>query len=190
MPLPKDPIKLKEYKEKMSKIAKEKGYGKWMKGRPSVMKGKKHSTETIKKLKKINKENALKYGYGKWMKGRKLEYVAINNKKRLKGKTYTEIYGDRAEEEALKRKISNRNRWIGRESEPQREKHNSDFRYIEWRKSVFERDNYICQNCKTKGGVLNAHHIKKWSEFRELRYNIKNGITLCIKCHKEKHKRD
>ena len=36
--------------------------------------------------------------------------------------------------------------------------------YKEWRKAVFERDNYTCQDCGEKGVYLEAHHIKSWAE--------------------------
>lgn len=58
-----------------------------------------------------------------------------------------------------------------------------------WKKDVFERDNYICQNpncsyCNNKKGViLNAHHIKPFSTHRELIFNVSNGITYCIDFH-------
>jgi predicted restriction endonuclease len=53
-----------------------------------------------------------------------------------------------------------------------------------WRKAVYERDNYTCQFCGKKGG-LNADHIKPWSLFPKLRFDINNGRTLCIECHKK-----
>lgn len=58
--------------------------------------------------------------------------------------------------------------------------------YIEWRTAVFERDNYTCQSCGAKGR-MNAHHIKSWSSFPELRFDINNGITLCFDCHAKEH---
>lgn len=57
--------------------------------------------------------------------------------------------------------------------------------YKMWRDSVFQRDNYTCQECGERGGELNAHHVKSWAEHPHLRYEISNGITLCIICHKE-----
>lgn len=58
--------------------------------------------------------------------------------------------------------------------------------YRIWRMAVFERDKYTCQECgDNKGGNLNAHHIKPFSKYAELRFDINNGKTLCIDCHKE-----
>lgn len=62
-------------------------------------------------------------------------------------------------------------------------------RYQEWREKVFKRDNYTCQKCKKRGGNMNAHHIKTFSENQELRFLLKNGITFCEKCHRQFHKK-
>ena len=56
-----------------------------------------------------------------------------------------------------------------------------------WREGVFQRDNYTCQECKKRGGELNAHHKKSWARYPELRFDIDNGETLCKPCHWERH---
>lgn len=53
-----------------------------------------------------------------------------------------------------------------------------------WRTAIFERDDYTCQLCGKRGGKIQAHHIKSWARYPELRFDTKNGITLCIDCHK------
>ena len=55
--------------------------------------------------------------------------------------------------------------------------------YKIWRVSVFERDGYRCLICGKVGGVINAHHIKNWRDYPELRYSVDNGMTMCEECH-------
>ena len=57
----------------------------------------------------------------------------------------------------------------------------------DWRKSVFERDDYTCQECGKIGRYLNAHHILPYRDWKDFQYasNIMNGITLCEKCHRK-----
>jgi hypothetical protein len=52
-----------------------------------------------------------------------------------------------------------------------------------WKKDVFERDNWTCQECKTRGGRLEAHHIIPFREDKNKIFDINNGITLCRHCH-------
>jgi len=60
--------------------------------------------------------------------------------------------------------------------------------YKEWRKEVFERDNYICQHCGKEGNILNAHHIYEFSKHKDKRLIVSNGVTLCKKCHFNLHR--
>lgn len=61
-------------------------------------------------------------------------------------------------------------------------------KYKEWRKAVFERDNYTCQICSAKGSeknvTLNADHISPFALYPNLRFDIDNGRTLCVECHR------
>lgn len=60
--------------------------------------------------------------------------------------------------------------------------------YRAWRTAVFERDSYTCQMCgDDKGGNLNAHHIKPYKDYPEIRHDVANGITLCKQCHINVH---
>lgn len=56
-----------------------------------------------------------------------------------------------------------------------------------WRKAVLDRDGHACQHCGKQGDGLCAHHIKSWSRYPELRYEISNGMTLCSECHRTEH---
>lgn len=53
----------------------------------------------------------------------------------------------------------------------------------EWRKKVFERDDYTCQSCGERGGYIEADHCLPWAFFPDLRYELLNGRTLCRPCH-------
>ena len=59
--------------------------------------------------------------------------------------------------------------------------------YKDWRRKVLRRDKYKCQmpGCGRRGRKMQTHHIRKWSEASSLRYDVKNGVTLCWNCHKE-----
>jgi hypothetical protein len=56
-------------------------------------------------------------------------------------------------------------------------------KYAKWRTTVFERDNYACQNCFKNNCYLEAHHIMPWAKYENMRFNINNGITYCRECH-------
>jgi|SRR3990167_8147139 len=68
---------------------------------------------------------------------------------------------------------------------PENEKIRHSLAYKAWRTLVFERDSYTCQECKQYGGYLHADHIKPFAFYSELRFEVSNGRTLCVPCHKK-----
>jgi len=90
--------------------------------------------------------------------------------------------------EEFKRKLSESERgekhprW--RHDLTQEERENNQNRNLnpelrEWRKLIFERDNYTCQiTGDLSGGNLVAHHIFNWWSHPDKRFDIANGITL------------
>jgi hypothetical protein len=69
--------------------------------------------------------------------------------------------------------------------------------YMKWKLAVIKRDGFKCVSCGVEQGhvceccgsriLLHAHHIKSFSEFPDLRYDVSNGIALCGICHWKEH---
>jgi len=108
-----------------------------------------------------------------------------------KDKDFIERYRT-SEHRALLAKLQsgeNSHFWRGGLTDKNRRLRNSFLVKI-WREKVFERDNYTCQSCGARSGNgyrvnLNADHIKSWSLYPELRFDVNNGRTLCWQCHKK-----
>ena len=81
--------------------------------------------------------------------------------------------------------VSGENNWNWKNGATEEsEKIRKSSTYKDWRKLVFEKDNYTCQCCgSNKGGNLNAHHLENFSDNEELRFDVDNGVTLCEECH-------
>lgn len=59
-------------------------------------------------------------------------------------------------------------------------------RHVEWANAVKRRDQRQCVLCGCKEW-LQAHHIERWADNKERRYDLRNGVTLCIPCHGKYH---
>lgn len=141
----------------------------------------------------------------KWRKGRRLSPQSEfkkGNKPWHAGKPLPDYY---KESLALAKRKNPIKYWLNKKRESMRGEKNWNWKgggcryfrhkemgrveYIEWRRKIFKRDNYTCQLCGEYAGALNAHHLKLWKNHPKLRYSVKNGITLCEKCHKKVHRK-
>jgi hypothetical protein len=58
---------------------------------------------------------------------------------------------------------------------------------IEWSTAVKARD-CKCVECNATTALV-AHHVKPKSQYPELKFDLENGVTLCVDCHKDHHKK-
>ena len=142
----------------------------FIKGNPSFMKGKHFKGQSLKNI-----SNAV---------------IKSNKKRKGKKKKYTKKGYEKLLQAMRKPRPHTRGElnhaWKGGK-EIRKERYYS-VEYRQWRKNVFERDEYICQDCgDDKGGNLEAHHIKEFSKYPELGLELSNGITLCKTCHEKRH---
>lgn len=144
--------------------------------------GKRHSEITKDKLRKIHLGKKLsKEHREKLSKVHKGKQMHPNTRKALLeaniGNKYTS---------GLKGKLSGA--WRGGTTT---KNHNlrSGTDFLNWRESVFKRDNYTCQKYGIRGGILHPHHIKNFSSNPELMFEVANGITLSKKAHNDFHKK-
>ena len=145
--------------------------------------GKKHSEETKRKM-SIASKGKLK----PWFKGKPLTVEHKENvRKSLLGIKRSESFKKEISE---RMKGEKNHAWKGGIT-PINEKIRASLEYKLWRESVFKRDNWKCQICgDNRGGNLQANHIKLFSTYPDLRFDIKNGITLCKICHSKIRKNE
>lgn len=167
----------------------------FQKGQIPHNKGISMSEETKKKISEA-KRNSIPWNKGKKLSAEHKENFRKANKGKFSPKKGIKLSPEHVEKlkNAIRRKPSFKNKIIrrGKDSSNWKGGVTSEIKrirnlheYQTWRKSIFERDDYQCKNCLIRGAYLEAHHIKKFSEHPELRFDLNNGITLCKQCHKQ-----
>ena len=156
-------------------------------GKPPWNKGLKHTKESIKKMslshKKWHESNAHPMLGKKHSEETKSHWRETRRNKPHPHKGYYMTLKTRT-------KLSNANKgdkhynWKGGITKENATIRRS-MRYRIWRNKVLERDDFTCQSCRKRGGYLNVDHKYPFAYFPELRFEIENGRTLCIDCHKK-----
>ncbi len=131
------------------------------------------------------KKNPIRYWLGKkrpdfaeWQRGRKFspetrKRLSESHKGNLsywKGKKRPDMQGEKHPN------------WNGNPKYPDK-KIRTSWQYKEWRRHVYQRDDYTCQACGQRGGKLQADHELPFALYPDLRFEILNGRTLCVPCH-------
>lgn len=114
--------------------------------------------------------------------------IKIDRHKHRRGKKFSEESRQKLSK-ARKGKYTGKDNWNWKEDKTNPyQAERVSYKAKEWSKQVRKRDNNTCVKCgETK--KLHAHHIKSFKEYPELRYDLDNGMTLCVSCHQKEHKR-
>jgi len=152
----------------------------------------KNQIETLRKYWATHKRVISEKLREKMKEGHKKYYLTEEGKAHRKRFIYSGI-GRKPSKETRKKlseshKGKNHWNWQGGISR-ERERVKNTSAYKEWRLMVFGRDNYTCQKCGDRGVYLHAHHVLPFAQFPESRFDVSNGLTLCINCHKNIHRR-
>lgn len=182
------------------------------KGKSNGRLGTKHTEETKKKLKKVMLKRVDKGVHfipdNTGMKHTQAfkDNVRANNLKRFQDKENHPMFGYKfSDESKLKMKESHLGHNPSEETRKKLSKlHKGDKHWNwqggitpfkqrlrvsrewkKWRKEVFERDDYTCQECLKKGCYLEPHHIIPIRSDCNTLFTLTNGISLCRPCHQK-----
>lgn len=143
--------------------------------------GKKHSKKTREKISESNKGKIISKETRE-----KLRKVLSGRKNPISEATIKKISEAKKGKPQPWNSGKNHHNWKGGiTSENNKIKSSIEWRL--WREAVFARDKWTCQKCERKNN-FNPHHIKNFSQYHKLRFEVDNGVTLCSDCHKEFHR--
>src|SRR3990167_3553908 len=179
-----------ETKKKMSTYAKDIG-------RKVSFSGRKHTEESKKKMsEKLKGRTFSEETRKKFSLARLGTHPTLETIEKLRNKIFTTEHRKNL---SLANRGGNGSNWKGGVT-PLLDQIRILLEYKQWRKTIFERDNYTCQQCKQRGAELNVDHYPK--TFAQIFYennisslddamncqefwDINNGRTLCKDCHKK-----
>lgn len=127
----------------------------------AAQKGKTYTAEQRRHFSEVGKAR----GYGKWMTGRR---ASIELRRKL----------------SLAHRGSRSQNWKGGVTSINVLIRDS-LEYKLWREAVFKQDDFRCWDCGERGGSLEAHHVWPFAYYPRLRFDVRNGQTMCRKCHRK-----
>lgn len=152
-------------------------------------KGKKRGAQTLEHKAKLREANPVGYWAGKKLSKDHRQKLSIAHQWSRPWMVGTK----RTDETKLKISRSRTGKAVGVDNPNWKggtttlyEKIRSSRDYALWRKAVYERDGFACVLCgDDKGGNLEADHILPFAHYKELRFEVGNGRTLCKPCHQK-----
>lgn len=148
--------------------------------------GRKHSPETIEKIRQAHiglhhtEETKMKL-----REARKCFIFTENHKAKIRQSKIGKKLSEETKNKISITKLGDRNAaWKGGVCSPNQIIRSSK-KYNEFRRSIFIRDNFTCKECGRRGIRIQIHHIKSFSNYPDLRFNLDNIITLCFDCHRK-----
>lgn len=155
-------------------------------GKPGHNLGKSFSKEIREKM------SLSKIGQIPWNKGKRgvTEQTRQKMSSKKKGQKPNNFGKSMSEEQRIKISCSNQDIPIEEFKEfktPRNKIERAKFYELKLHTQCFEKADFTCNKCDTRGTSLHAHHMNSWAFFEEGRYDLNNLVCLCNSCHNQFH---